>query len=104
MKFITASNLYSLDKLTYIKLRWIAYTGQLSAIFIVQFLLNFKFNYILCATIVFFSILTNLYLYFKIKGNQINNLTSTIFLSFDIIQLGILIFLTGESKKSKASS
>ena len=95
MKFITASNLYSLNKLTYVKLRWIAYIGQLSAIFIVQFLLNFKFNYILCIAIIFFSILTNLYLYFKIKENQINNSISTIYLSFDIIQLGILLFLTG---------
>ena len=95
MKFIKASSLYSLNKLTYVKLRWIAYTGQLSAIFIVQFLLNFKFDYILCIAIIFFSILTNLYLYFKIKENQINNSTSTIYLSFDIIQLGILFFLTG---------
>jgi len=95
MKFIKASNLYSLNKLTYVKLRWIAYIGQLSAIFIVQFLLNFKFNYILCSAIILFSILTNLYLYFKIKENQINNSISTIYLSFDIIQLGILLFLTG---------
>mgnify|MGYP001438877749 CR=1 FL=1 len=95
MKFIKASSIYSLNKLTYVKLRWIAYAGQLSAIFIVQFILNFKFNYILCVSIIFFSILTNLYLYFKIKENQINNLISTIYLSFDIIQLGVLLFLTG---------
>ncbi len=95
MKFIKASSIYSLNKLTYVKLRWIAYAGQLSAIFIVQFIFNFKFNYILCVSIIFFSILTNLYLYFKIKENQINNLISTIYLSFDIIQLGVLLFLTG---------
>ena len=95
MKFTKASNLYSLNKLTYVKLRWIAYAGQLAAIFIVQFLLNFKFNYILCISIVFFSVLTNLYLYFKIKENQINNSISTLYLSFDIIQLGILLFFTG---------
>ncbi len=95
MKFIKASSIYSLNKHTYVKLRWIAYTGQLCAIFIVQFLLNFKFNYILCISIVFFSILTNLYLYFKIKENQINNSISTIYLSFDIVQLGILFILTG---------
>ena len=95
MKFIKASSVYSLNKHTYLKLRWIAYAGQLCAIFIVQFLLNFKFNYILCISIIFFSILTNLYLYFKIKENQINNSISTIYLSFDIVQLGILLFLTG---------
>ncbi len=95
MKFIKASSLYSLNKNTYIKLRWIAYLGQLAAILIVQFILNFKFNYILCILIIILSIFTNLYLYFKIKENQINNSISTIYLSFDIIQLGILLFLTG---------
>lgn len=95
MKFIKASNIYSLNKLTYVKLRWIAYLGQISAILIVQFLFNFKFDYVTCILIVILSILTNLYLYFKIKENQIDNRVSTIYLSYDIIQLGVLLFLTG---------
>ena len=95
MKFLKASNLYSLNKSTYVKLRWIAYIGQFITILFVQFLLNFKFNYFICISIIFFSGLTNLYLHFKIKGNQLNNFISTIYLSFDIIQLGLLLFLTG---------
>ena len=95
MKFLKASNLYNLNKSTYVKLRWIAYIGQFITILFVQFLLNFKFNYFICILIIFFSVLTNLYLHFKIKGNQLNNVTSTIYLSFDIIQLSILLFLTG---------
>ena len=95
MKFFKTSNLYSLNKSTYVKLRWIAYLGQLTAILFVQFVLNFKFNYFSCISIIFISVLTNLYLHFKIKENQLNNLISTIYLSFDIIQLGILFFLTG---------
>ena len=95
MRFLKTSELYSLNKLTYINLRWIAYIGQISAILIVQFLLNFKFNYILCILIVFISILTNLYLKFKTKKNQLRNSFSTAYLAFDIIQLGILFFLTG---------
>ena len=90
MKFSKTSNLYFLNKSTYINLRWIAYIGQLITILTVQFLLNFKFNYILCIFIVFLSLLTNFYLKFKIKKNQLNNLSSTIYLAFDIIQLGIL--------------
>ena len=92
MKFFKTSNLYSLNKSTYVKLRWIAYLGQLTAILFVQFVLNFKFNYFSCISIIFISVLTNLYLHFKIKENQLNNLISTIYLSFDIIQLGILFF------------
>ena len=95
MKFLETSNLYSLNKSTYVYLRWIAYIGQISAILVVQFLLEYKFNYFVCISIIFFSVLTNLYLQFKIKNNQINNLTSTIYLSYDIFQLGILLFFTG---------
>ena len=95
MKLLKASNLYYLNKSTYIKLRWIAYIGQIFTIFFVQFFLNFKFNYFICILIIFISVLSNLYLQFKVKENQLNNFLSTIYLSFDIIQLGILFFLTG---------
>ena len=95
MKFLKTSSPYFLNKSTYVNLRWIAYIGQITTILFVQFLLNFKFNYTLCIFIVFLSLLTNIYLKFKIKKNQLNNLSSTIFLTFDIFQLGILFFLTG---------
>ena len=95
MKFLKTSNLYSLNKSTYVNLRWIAYIGQISAILIVQFLFQYKFNYFTCILIVFFGVLTNFYLQFKIRDNQLNNFTSTIYLSFDIFQLGILFFFTG---------
>ena len=38
----TSDNNYYLNKSTYVNLRWIAYFGQLTAILIVQFVLNFK--------------------------------------------------------------
>ena len=95
MKFFEASNLYSLNKSTYVNLRWIAYTGQLLAIIFVQFFLNFKFNYLICLGIILLSILTNLYLQFRIREKQLNNFISTMYLSFDIVQLGLLFFYTG---------
>ena len=95
MKFIKTSDLYSLNKSTYINLRWIAYIGQLSTILIVKFIFKFNFDYIACIFILLFSVLTNLYLRFKIKENQLNNFVSTIFLSYDILQLGVMFFLTG---------
>ena len=94
MELSNTSNLYSLNKSTYINLRWIAYIGQLTAILIVQFFLKFEFNYFICISIVFFSILTNLFLYFRIKDNQLNNNLSTAYLSFDIFQIGILFYFT----------
>ena len=95
MRSQETSKLFSLHKSTYINLRWIAYAGQLSAILIVQFFLEYKFNYFFCISIIFVSILTNLYLKFKIKENQLTNLVSTGYLAFDIIQLGFLFYLTG---------
>lgn len=95
MKFFETSNLYSLNKSTYVNLRWIAYIGQLIAILIVEFVFKFNFNYFACIAILLFSVLTNLYLQFKIKKNQISNFISTIYLSYDIFQLGLLFFLTG---------
>ena len=95
MKFLGTSNLYSLNKSTYINLRWISYTGQLTAILIVEFYLKFEFNYLVCISIVFLSILTNLYLIFKIKYQQLNNFIVTTYLSYDIAQLGLLFYLTG---------
>ena len=95
MKFLETSKLYSLNKSTYVNLRWIAYIGQLSAIIIVQFFLQFKFHYLTCISIICLSILTNIYLQFKLKENQLSNFTATLYLSYDIGQLGFLIFLTG---------
>ena len=95
MKFKETSKIYALNKSTYVNLRWIAYTGQLVTILLVQFFFEFKFNYLPCIYIIFVSVLTNLYLNFKIKENQLNNFISTIFLAYDIFQLSILFFLTG---------
>ena len=60
-----------------------------------HFLLQFKFNYFACISVIFLSVLTNFYLQFKIKENQLNNFLSTLYLFYDILQLGILLYLTG---------
>ena len=41
------------------------------------------------------SVLSNFFLVFKFKENQLNNLISTTYLSFDILLLGLLFYLTG---------
>ena len=95
MEFIQASKIFYLNKSTYVNLRWIAIIGQLITILFVEFLLNFKLYYIECISLISLSILTNVYLQFKFKENQINNSISTIYLIFDILLLGFLFFLTG---------
>ena len=62
MKFKETSKKYYLNKSTYVNLRWIAYIGQLVTIIVVEFILNFKFEYIPCISIIIVSVLSNLYL------------------------------------------
>ena len=45
--------------------------------------------------IIFVGVLTNLYLQFKFKKNQLNNFASTFFLFYDLFQLSLLLYLTG---------
>ena len=86
---------FQLNKSTFVNLRWIALIGQFATINVVKFLFQFDFYFLLCNSIVGFGVLTNLLLHFKIKQNQLNNNLSTIYLAYDIIQLGILVYLTG---------
>tara|TARA_Y100000816_G_C26067548_1_gene561157 strand:- start:102 stop:1385 length:1284 start_codon:yes stop_codon:yes gene_type:complete len=95
MKFRRTSAEYTFNKTTYINLRWIAYTGQIITILLVEFYFKFNFHYLPCLFVIFFSSLTNLFLIFKIKENQLNDIYSTIFLTYDIFQLLILFFFTG---------
>ncbi len=86
---------FQLDKNTFVNLRWIALIGQFAAINIVKFAFQFDFYYLVCNFIVGLGVLTNIFLQYKIKQNQLNNKLSTTYLAYDIIQLGILIYFTG---------
>ena len=95
MKFFETSKHYTFKKSTYISLRWIGIVGQLIAVNFVYFFLNFKFNCFASNTIIFFGILSNLYLIFIYKKTQLSDRSAFIFLVIDIFQLGALLYLTG---------
>lgn len=94
-KLFKSSKDFQLDKSTFVNLRWIALLGQFATINVVKLIFQFDFYFLVCNFIVGIGVLTNLLLQFKIKQNQLNNNLSTIYLAYDIIQLGILIYLTG---------
>jgi len=87
-----------IEKKTLTILRWIAIIGQVFTILVVYFLFNFSLPIIQCLLIVILGIITNIYLQFIFKKNELSNLESTIFLLYDIFQLSLLIFLTGGIK------
>ena len=95
MKFFETSKYYTLKKSTYISLRWIAIIGQLISIHTVYFYFKFEFNFVISNTIVFFGILSNLYLLFIYKKTQLSDRSALTFLTIDILQLALLIYLTG---------
>ncbi len=92
--FKSKNNIY-LDKKTLVILRWIAIIGQFLTISFVYFILNFNFPFLYCLLIIFFGILTNIFLQFKIKKKLLSNISSTLYLIYDLIQLAALIFFTG---------
>ena len=85
----------NLDKNTLTFLRYIAIFGQFLAINIVFFYLGLPFPIQLSYVVIFIGLLTNLYLQFGIRINQLKDFYAAIFLVFDLIQLSTLLYLTG---------
>ena len=95
MKFFETSKYHSFKKSTYITLRWIGIIGQLIAVNFVYFFLNSSFDFITSNLVIFLGILSNLYLIFIYKKTQLSDRSAFIFLFIDILQLGILLYLSG---------
>ena len=84
-----------LDKKTLVNLRWIAIIGQLVAVNFVFFFLKLDLPIIEAHIIILIGFVTNLVLQFKIKTNQLKDQNSVFFLIYDLLQLSILLYLTG---------
>ena len=82
-----------LEKKTLVILRWIAILGQLITIYTVYLLFKFELPVFYCSLMIIFGVLTNIYLQFFFKKNELSNLNSSSFLLFDLFQLSALIFL-----------
>ena len=95
MKFFETSKYHFFKKSTYISLRWIGIIGQLISVNFVYFFLNFKFDFITSNLVIFFGILSNLFLIYIYKKTQLSDRSAFIFLVIDIMQLGALLYLTG---------
>ena len=89
------SNIYTLNKSTYVVLRWIAIIGQFLTVNIVFFSFDFNFHILLTNTIIFFGVITNIFLIYFYNKNLLTNRASFLFLIIDILQLSAIIYLTG---------
>jgi len=85
----------NLDRKTLVILRYIAIFGQFIAINLVYNYLNLTFPVVESYIIIFIGLLTNLYLQFQFKSNQLKDFYASLFLIYDLIQLSVLLYLTG---------
>ena len=95
MKFFETSKYHSFKKSTYITLRWIGIIGQLIAVNFVYLFLNSSFDLITSNLVIFLGTLSNLYLIFIYKKTQLSDRSAFLFLLIDILQLAILLYLSG---------
>ena len=84
-----------INKNTYVNLRWIGIIGQFITINSVAFIFKFEFNFILSNIVVLLGVLSNIFLFYFFKKNQLQEKISLIFLTIDILQLSFLLYLTG---------
>ena len=89
------SETYSLNRSTYINLRWIGILGQLITINSVKFIFNFDFDFITANLIIFTGAISNIFLLYYYNKIQLSNRSAFSFLLIDIIQLTSLLYLTG---------
>tara|TARA_Y100000287_G_C14217303_1_gene354195 strand:- start:105 stop:1385 length:1281 start_codon:yes stop_codon:yes gene_type:complete len=95
MEFLKNSKNYSLNRKTYINLRWIAITGQLFAINSATFFLGYEFSFIKSNIVVLIGAISNIYLISFYVKNLLSNKTAFNFLIIDILQLTFLLYFTG---------
>ena len=89
------SETYSLNRSTYINLRWIGILGQFITINSVKFIFDFDFDFMAANLIIFIGAISNIFLFYYYKKIQLSNKSALNFLLIDIIQLTLLLYLTG---------
>ena len=85
----------NLDRKTLIILRWIAIFCQFIAINLVYFFLKLELPIVLAYIVISIGLCTNLFLQFRIKSIQLKDFYASLFLIYDLIQLTLLLYLTG---------
>ena len=81
---------------TLINIRWIAVIGQFFTVSFVYYGLKFQFPYFETLVLISLSALVNIYLELnKSRFVTINNFYTTVSIFYDLVQLIILLFMTG---------
>lgn len=81
---------------TLIRIRWLAIAGQTVAVLVVAFILGYEFHLSLCLALIAASAWLNAFLRLRFRANfRLSETAAQALLGFDIVQLALLLFLTG---------
>jgi two-component system sensor histidine kinase RegB len=81
---------------TLLAIRWVAIVGQAGTLAFVDLVLGFQLSLADCSAVVVTSVLINLILLFTRRGvSWLPEREATLHLGYDIVQLGVLLYLTG---------
>ncbi len=78
------------------RLRWLALSGQATAVLFTQLVLGFPLPLFACLTVIGASVVCNTWLRFQYPvTHRLNDRAATALLGYDLVQLSVLLFLTG---------
>ncbi len=81
---------------TLARLRWLALSGQAGAVLFTQLVLGFPLPLVTCLLVIGASVACNIWLRFHYPvTHRLNDRAATALLGYDLVQLSILLFLTG---------
>jgi len=80
---------------TLVRLRWLAVAGQTAAVAGVHWVLGFNLPVGWCLAAVALSAWLNIFLTLRWRGNLLTDRNAALLLSYDILQLALLLYLTG---------
>ena len=69
METKSVSKIYTLNKITYINLRWIAILGQFFTVNIVKYIFNFEFDILTINIVIVLGVISNLFLAYFYQKN-----------------------------------
>ncbi len=95
METKSVSKIYTLNKTTYINLRWIAILGQFLTVNIAKYVFNFEFDILIVNVVIALGVISNLNLIYFYEKNILSNRASFSFLSIDILQLSLILYFSG---------
>lgn len=81
---------------TLIRLRWLAVSGQFAAVLAAHFALGFPLPLMMCLVVIFVSVWANVGLRIRYRRTErLGERPATAQMAFDLVQLSVLLYLTG---------